>query len=48
MFSRTVVGTGGFPLSSVVHLSVSEIAHRVFKNHGEKWERALSAYRQGL
>lgn len=48
MFPRTVVGTEDFAIAFVVHFSTSEIAHHVLKSHWEKWERALSAHRQGL
>lgn len=47
LFPRMVVGTADFAVSSVVHVSVSEIAHPVFKSQWEKWERALSTHRQG-
>lgn len=47
MFPRMVVGTADFAVSSVVHFSVSETAHPVFKTQWEKWERALYMHRQG-
>lgn len=48
MFPRTVVGTGDFAISFLIHLSRSEIAHHVFKSHWEEWERASATHRQRL